>query len=105
MANLKLKDVEIENMMANLVQKDTLINDLKETVAHKENDVKEAQSSKNQMKESLSNYNNKLIGKSILKDARYTLWDQLDLEFTKVKTYLEFVQEYFNVYTMSIKKC
>jgi hypothetical protein len=79
MADLKLKDVEVENLKANLVKKDTHITSLKETMTQKEHYVKEAQSSKNQMKERLSKYNKKLIGKSILKDKKNTLSNLLDL--------------------------
>ena len=58
MASLKLKDEEIEKLKANLVQKDTHITILKEIVTKKGSVVKEAQDSKNQMKERLSKYNN-----------------------------------------------
>lgn len=105
MAALKLKDVETENLKDNLVLKDTHITSLKKIVTQRKYDTKEAQSSKNQMKERLSKYDNKLVGKSILKDARHTLWDQLALEVTKFRTYLEFVQEEFEIYNVSNKKC
>ena len=45
------------------------------------------------MKERLAKYIKNLVGKSILKDAKHTLWDQLALEVTKLRTYLDFFQE------------
>jgi len=46
MADLKLKDTNIENLEASLVHKDTHITSLRETVSKKEHDIKEAQNSR-----------------------------------------------------------
>ena len=70
MADLKLKDMEIEKLRANLVLKDTHITSFKETNAQKKNDVKESQSSINQMKERIAKYNKKLVGKTPLIEAK-----------------------------------
>ena len=77
MASLKLKDKEIEKIKVNLVQKDTKITSLKGVVTQKYQQAKEAINSKNQIKENISKYIKKLVGKTILKEARYASGNQL----------------------------
>lgn len=72
---LKLKDEEIEKLKANLVQKDNDITTLKGTATQKDQEAKDTINSKNQMKERFSKYTRKLVGKTILKYARYILWN------------------------------
>ena len=55
---------EIEKLNVNLVQKDTKINSLKGVVTQKDQEAKEAINSKNQIKNNLSKYNKKLVGKA-----------------------------------------
>lgn len=71
----------------------------------KDHEAKEALDSKNQIKYRLKKYNEKLIGKPILRDARYVIWDQLDLQVTKIITYLETMQEDFETTNDSMHKC
>lgn len=91
MKYIKLKDVEIEYLKDNLVHKDTHITSMKETVAQKDHDVKEAKTSRSQMKKRLAKYNKELLGKVPLIERKQTIWDQLSLEVTKFIGYLEFV--------------
>lgn len=102
MAYLHLKDKDIANMKVILVNKDIDINTLRGSMKHKE---KEAIISKNQIKEKISKYSKKLVGKSIMREARYKIWDQLSLEVTKFRTYIEFVEEEFEIENTSIFKC
>lgn len=57
----------------------------------KEQEIKEALSSKNQIKDKLSKYSRKLAGITILKEARYEIWDQISWEVTTFGTHLEVV--------------
>lgn len=70
-----------------MVQKDTKITSLKGVATSKDQEAKEAINSKNHMKENLSKFNKELVGKIILKEERYDLWDQLALEVTKLRTH------------------
>ena len=64
----------------------------------------EAINSKNSIKEKLSKYNKKLVGKTTLKEARYALWEQLVLEVIKFRTHIEVVEE-FETTNVSLPKC
>lgn len=94
MAFLELKDKEIEKLNINLVQMDIEITSLR-VVTQKDQEAKEAINSKNRMKEKLFKYNKKLMLKTILKEVRYALLDQLVLEATKFRTHIEVVHEEF----------
>ena len=103
-SKLSLKDDEIKYLKKDINQKDTRITSLKEVVVQKETLIKEAHVERSQGKEKLEKANKKLISKVPLIKAKKALWGKLTIEITKFRSYLEFVQEEYEMARVSTKK-